>query len=100
MGRNVGEGSRGRVQKSSEMVGKSEVPSRHVRDRAARPRWRRIAIDLTPLRDRDFRLLWSGEILSEIGSNITLVAVYLQVYALDRTRRPRSGSSGWCSSCR
>jgi len=63
------------------MVGKSDVPS----DTAGAPsqsRWRRLAIDLAPLRERDFRLLWSGEVLSEIGSNITLVAVLLQVDAL------------------
>jgi MFS family permease len=45
-------------------------------------RVRSLAIDLTPLRSRDFRLLWVGEIVSETGSNITLVAVYLQVYRL------------------
>ena len=39
-------------------------------------------MDLTPLRYRDFRLLWTGELLSETGSNITLVAVYIQVYRL------------------
>ena len=39
-------------------------------------------MDLTPLRHRDFRLLWTGELLSETGSNITLVAVYIQVYRL------------------
>ena len=45
-------------------------------------RIRSLALDLTPLRFRDFRLLWAGELLSEIGSNITLVAVYIQVYRL------------------
>ncbi len=45
-------------------------------------RIRRLALDLAPLRERDFRLLWTGEIFSEIGSNITLVAVLLQVDAL------------------
>ncbi len=53
-------------------------------------RLRRIALDLTPLRDRDFRLLWSGELLSEIGSNITLVAVYSRSYRLTDSP-PRSG---------
>ena len=48
-----------------------------LRDRA-----RGLGIDLTPLRHRDFRLLWSGELLSETGSNITLVAVYIQVYRI------------------
>src|SRR3954462_10969163 len=63
------------------MVGKSDVPS-DTADVATRSRWRRIAIDLSPLRERDFRLLWSGERFSEIGSNITLVVVFLQVDAL------------------
>ena len=47
-----------------------------------RTRVRGLALDLAPLRERDFRLLWTGEIFSEIGSNITLVAVLLQVDAL------------------
>lgn len=46
------------------------------------PRLRALAIDLAPLRHRDFRLLWTGEILSETGSAITLVAVFIQVYDL------------------
>ena len=46
-------------------------------------RIRRLAVDLTPLREsRDFRLLWIGELVSETGSNITLVALYIQVYRL------------------
>src|SRR5512141_2833524 len=63
------------------MVGKREVAS----DTSATPpraHWRRVALDLSPLRERDFRLLWTGEMFSEIGSNITLVAVFLQVDAL------------------
>ncbi len=45
--------------------------------------WRRLAVDLTPLRTaRDFRLLWSGELISEAGSQVTLVAVFVQVFAL------------------
>jgi MFS family permease len=59
------------------MVGKSGVASDTLRERL-----RRLALDLSPLRERDFRLLWSGEVLSEIGSNITLVAVFLQVDAI------------------
>jgi MFS family permease len=53
--------------------------------RAARSlrRARSLAIDLTPLRSsRDFRLLWLGELVSETGSQFTLVALYVQVYAL------------------
>src|SRR3954471_2947754 len=63
------------------MVGKSDVPP-DTPATPARSGLRRLALDLTPLRARDFRLLWSGEIFSEIGSNITLVAVLLQVDAL------------------
>jgi MFS family permease len=48
-----------------------------------RARLRRLAVDLTPLREsRDFRLLWFGELVSTTGSQITLVAVFIQVYAL------------------
>jgi MFS family permease len=44
---------------------------------------RRLAIDLTPLRaSRDFRLLWFGELVSETGSQIALVAVYVQVFQI------------------
>jgi MFS family permease len=46
-------------------------------------RVRRLAIDVTPLRvSRDFRLLWGGELLSQIGSQFTLVALFVQVYQL------------------
>jgi MFS family permease len=46
-------------------------------------RARSLAIDVTPLRtSRDFRLLWLGEIVSETGSQFTLVALYIQVYRL------------------
>lgn len=48
-----------------------------------RSRLRRLAVDLTPLRtSRDFRLLWLGEVVSLTGSQIALVAVYVQVYEL------------------
>jgi len=46
-------------------------------------RIRQIAVDVTPLREsRNFRLLWIGELVSETGSNIGLVALYIQVYRL------------------
>lgn len=47
-------------------------------------RWlRALAVDVTPLRtSRDFRLLWTGELVSETGSQIALVAIYVQVFAL------------------
>ena len=48
-----------------------------------RGRWHRLAVDLSPLRSsRDFRYLWLGELISETGSQITLVAVFVQVFAL------------------
>ncbi|MEP6476088.1 MAG: MFS transporter [Actinomycetota bacterium] len=54
--------------------------------RGARTRLRRIALDLTPLRaSRDFRLLWAGLFVSEIGYQFTRVALYVQVYALTGT---------------
>ncbi len=44
---------------------------------------RRLAVDLAPLRsNRDFRLLWTGELISQTGSQITLVAVFIQVFEL------------------
>src|SRR4051812_38743247 len=54
-----------------------------TRGRRLGARVRRVAIDLTPLRrSRDFRLLWFGELVSQFGSQITLVALFVQVYAL------------------
>ena len=46
-------------------------------------RLRRLAIDLSPLRaSREFRLLWSGSVVSAIGSQFARVGLYVQVYAL------------------
>jgi MFS family permease len=43
-------------------------------------RLRRLAIDLTPLRvSRDFRLVWSGLLITSAGSQFTLIAVFVQV---------------------
>lgn len=42
---------------------------------------RRMTVDLTPLRaSRDFRILWFGELFSQVGSQITMVALFVQVY--------------------
>jgi MFS family permease len=43
---------------------------------------RRAAVDVTPLRHRDFRLLFWGQLISMLGSQITYVAVPYQVYQL------------------
>jgi MFS family permease len=49
-------------------------------ERRARARLRGLAIDLTPLRvSRDFRLVWSGLLITSAGSQFTLVAVFVQV---------------------
>ena len=42
----------------------------------------RILIDVSPLREsRDFRLLFFGQIVGSVGSQLTLVAIPYQVYA-------------------
>src|SRR5438034_10364202 len=46
-------------------------------------RLRRIAIDVTPLRvSHDFRLLWTGSLISALGSQFVRVGLSIQVYAL------------------
>ena len=48
--------------------------------------FRRFALDITPLRvSRDFRILWSGVFVSELGYQFTRVALYIQVYAITRS---------------
>ncbi len=48
-----------------------------------RGRLRRTMVDLTPLRaSRDFRLLWTGQFISELGHQFARVAIYVQVYQL------------------
>src|SRR6266496_4454099 len=47
---------------------------------------RGLAIDVTPLRrSRDFRLLWTGQLISLTGRQITTVAVPFQVFVLTRS---------------
>jgi MFS family permease len=44
---------------------------------------RRLFVDLNPLRhSRDFRLLFSGQLVSTLGSQLTVVAVPYQVYRM------------------
>ncbi len=44
---------------------------------------RRFALDLTPLRvSRDYRLLWTGQFVSELGYQFARVAIYVQVFEL------------------
>jgi hypothetical protein len=42
-------------------------------------------IDVTPLRNRDFRLLFVGQSISFIGDMVSYVAVPYQVYQLSRS---------------
>ncbi len=57
-----------------------EVRTRRARAIAAA---RSLAVDLTPLRaSRDFRLLWFGELISQSGHFFTVVAMFIQVFAL------------------
>jgi MFS family permease len=42
-------------------------------------------VDVTPLRHRDFRLLFWGQLISMLGSQITYVAIPFQVYQLTRS---------------
>jgi MFS family permease len=43
----------------------------------------RFVVDITPLRKhRHFRRLWAGQVVSGLGSQLTLVAVSFQAYAL------------------
>ncbi|HEV7604466.1 MAG TPA: MFS transporter, partial [Candidatus Limnocylindrales bacterium] len=46
-------------------------------------RVRRIFLDIAPLRsDRDYRWLWSGQVVSGIGNQITRIALPFQVFVL------------------
>jgi MFS family permease len=46
-------------------------------------RFHGLLVDVSPLRhDRDFRLLWSGQLVSGIGRQITVVALPFQLYLL------------------
>ena len=51
--------------------------------------FRLATLDLSPLRHRDFRLLFFGQLISFMGSQITYVAVPYQVYLL--THSPHNG---------
>lgn len=50
------------------------------------PRGRRfggIFLDIEPLRrDRDFRMLWTGQVISGVGRQVTVVALPFQLYVL------------------
>ena len=51
-----------------------------------RDRLRRLIVDVEPLRrDRDFRLLWIGQVVSGLGRQVTTIVLPYQVYVLTGT---------------
>lgn len=62
------------------------TPRDEPRDPGARSRLTRIAVDLTPLRaSRDFRLVWTGLLISELGWQFSVVAVFVQTTSITRS---------------
>jgi MFS family permease len=52
----------------------------------ARNAVRSVAVDITPFRvSRDYRRIWFAELFSQVGSQITIVAVFIQVYRITRS---------------
>lgn len=50
------------------------------------PLWQRIAADVTPLRESaNYRRWWGGYMVSNVGSQVSIVAAQLQVFALTRS---------------
>ncbi len=59
------------------------MTDRETESTPAGSRLRRVALDIRPLRvSRDYRLVWSGLLISEIGWQFTLVAVFVQTTAM------------------
>ena len=53
---------------------------------ARRGRLRGILLDVEPLRrDRDYRFLWTGQVISGIGRQVTVVALPFQLYVLTQS---------------
>ena len=50
------------------------------------PLWRRVAADVTPLRESAaYRRWWVGYMVSNVGSQLTIVAAQLQVFAISHS---------------
>lgn len=61
----------------------TEALSRPPRSSRFRTTLRALAVDIAPLRaSRDFRRIWTGLLISEFGSEFTLVATFVQVRRL------------------
>jgi Na+/melibiose symporter-like transporter len=62
------------------------APPPPVRSSGPRGLLRHVVVDVGPLRHhRDFRLLWTGQTVSLLGSMFTYVAVPYQAYQLSRS---------------
>lgn len=62
------------------------MDERAAQETGPRAGLRQIFVDVTPLRtSRDFRLLLSGRFISAAGRQITLVAIFYQVYQLTQS---------------
>jgi MFS family permease len=61
-----------------------EVPPR-VAAEETRGGWRRVALDTTPLRHPAYRSIFIGTVMSYFGTQLTAVAVPVQMYALTRS---------------
>jgi MFS family permease len=66
--------------------GERLAPAPPVRPEGPRRLLRHVVVDVGPLRrHRDFRLLWTGQAISLLGSELTYVAVPYQAYQLSRS---------------
>ena len=52
---------------------------------SGQPRHRRFTIDTAPLRERPFRRLWTGQTITVVGTQMTLVVVPYQVFTVTRS---------------
>ena len=47
----------------------------------------KVFLDITPLRvNRDFRFVWTGQVVNQLGSQLTLLALNAQLYALTKSK--------------
>jgi MFS family permease len=71
------------VTEPSEPAGGPRAPETPRRFARARTAARAIAVDRTPFRvSRDYKRMWWAELISQAGSQITVVAVFFQVFEL------------------
>ena len=60
----------------------------------------KLLVDVTPLRQsREFRLLYGGQIVSYLGSQMTVVAAPYQVYVLTHSSLMVGPARAWPRCC-